>query len=276
MSFSHKFCKLAILCAIFLLPIQSFALSIENPSEIKVPGIAIVEHKNAAALLQWNGHEVMVCSGYSIGNDLIVHNITGDSVVLYRPKQRKYFIIEPQGSLIESPIQDLITTESMPVWKIVRLAAAAHRKDYICSCQTNNFNKVRHLSKNLSDMMKAIVEPNHRYHLRDGIIFATSVHIDGKGWEQFGKQTKHFKSKKLTKQYPNLAQKASIVSNGKPLDQTLQSIAQKTNTNIIWRRPVLVPLYCSFKDRPYHEILATIIIFNGFKIKQTPEGIEIL
>ena len=276
MPFRRTFQKVVTLFSILAMTVNAYALSIENPMEIKATGIAIAEHINSAAILEWRGHEITVSNGYSIGNDLVIHNITGDSVVFYRPKQKKFYVIEPEGSNIESPLHSSITTDYMPVWKIVKLAAAAYNKDYICSCQTSSFNRVRHLSKSLEEMMKAIVEPNHRFHLRDGIVFATSVHIDGKGWEQFGKQTKHFKSIKLAKNFPALKEKANIVSNGKPLDQSIQHIADKTGASIIWRKPISVPLYCSFKNRPWHEILATIVLFNGFKIKETPEGIEIL
>lgn len=251
------------------------AIGIEKPEEIVVEGLVSLKNGDGAAWLKWNGHEMLVTVGYMIGTDLRVIRITNDAVVMYAPKRRKYFSFSPELKLPDQAKDNIILTTSLPIWKLVSLTASAFQKDYLCSAQSISYNSLHHHSKSLEGMMSAIVSPNHRFHTYKGLILASPVHIDGKGWEQFSKQIHNYNSQKLGNKFKALNKKGSVVSNGKPLDQTVQDIALKTGVNIVWNKPSMIPLYCGLKERPWHEILSMIIFFNNFDIVEHANFLEI-
>ncbi|MFA5597379.1 MAG: hypothetical protein ACOX2I_08650 [Candidatus Ozemobacteraceae bacterium] len=271
--------KYNIILLVFLIifaPVQTLlAIGIEKPEEIVVDGLVSLKNGGGAAWLRWNGHEILATEGYMIGTDLRVIRITYDAVVMYAPIRRRYFSFSPEVKLPTESKDNIILTTALPIWKLVSLTASAFQKDYLCSAQSISYNTLHHHSKSLGGMMSAIVSPNHRFHTYKGLILSSPVHIDGRGWEQFSKQIHNYNSLRLGKKYKAFNNKGSLVSNGRPLDQTIQDIALKTGVNIVWNKPSMIPLYCSLRDRPWHEILSMIVFFNNFKLIEHADFLEI-
>jgi len=124
-------------------------------------------------------------------------------------------------------------------------------------------------------MMDLVVSPHHRFYPRHGVFFVAPVHIQGTGWKHLMDRVQHYRSRTLAEFFPSLDRKGTIISDGKPLDQALQRIAFASNVRITWQNPVVLPLYCSLRDRPWHEILEAIVVFNGLEMYATSGGIEI-
>ncbi|MBU1109520.1 MAG: hypothetical protein KKB51_22755 [Candidatus Riflebacteria bacterium] len=263
------FCALAL-----ILPITAQALLIANPDEIEVEGL-VSFGEDGAAWLKWQGHEVLVTSGYMVGTDLRVVAIRHDSVVLYRPNSKQYHVLLPTSKLAYKDRTDVIWTQSLPVWKITRMVGLAYRKDYICHYATDSQNEVRRHVRGMEAMMDQVVSPHHRFYPRRGLIFVAPVHVQGTGWKHLMDRIQNSRSRTLGEWFPALNAKGTIISDGKPLDQALQRIAFATNVRISWQQPVILPLYCSLRDRPWHEILEAIVVFNGLEIYPTTEGLEI-
>ena len=267
--------KIFILCALaVILPVTAQALLIVNPDEIEVEGL-VSFGEDGAAWLKWQGHEVLVTSGYMIGTDLRVVAIRHDSVVLYRPNSKQYHVLLPVSNLAHKDRNDVIWTLPLPVWKITRMVGLAYRKDYICHYAANAENQARRHVRGMEAMMDLVVSPHHRFYPRRGLIFVAPVHVQGTGWKHLMDRIQHYRSRTLGEWFPVLNTAGTIISDGKPLDQALQRIAFATNVRISWQNPVILPLYCSLRDRPWHEILEAIVVFNGLEIYQTTEGLEI-
>ncbi len=271
--FNKKLTKL-VLIFVFLLPLSAMAIFIPNPDQIEVQGL-VSFGEDGAAWLRWQGHEMLVTSGYMIGTDLRVVAIRHDSVVLYRPESRQYHVLKPKSDLAWKDRNHVIWTQPLPIWKITRMVGLAYRKDYIAHANTRTQNMVKRHVRNMPSMMELVVSPHHRFYGKDGIIYVSPVHIDGTGWKRLMDRIQKYRSKTLGEWFPVLNKKSTIISDGKPLDQTLQKIAFETGINIRWERPELIPLYCSLRDRPWHEILENIVVFNGLELWPTNEGLVI-
>ena len=263
-----------ILVILFLLPVAGMALNIPDPDKVAVEGL-VSFGEDGAAWLHWNGHNILVTSGYMIGTDLRVVAIRHDSVVLYRPESKSYHVLLPKSQLIWKDRTQVIWTQNMPIWKITRMVGLAYRKDYICHSTTITSNTVRTLVRNMPSMMESVVSPNHRFYGREGVIYVSPVHVDGTGWKLMMDRIQKYRSRTLAEWFPALSKKSTIISDGKPLDQVLQNIAFETGVNIQWDRPELLPLFCSLRDRPWHEILENIVVFNGFQLIPTNTGLVI-
>jgi len=259
---------------VLLLPAMAAALLVSNPDEMKVDGL-VSFGEDGAAWLSWNGHEILVTPGFMIGRDLRVVAVRHDSVVLYRPAMKQYHVLTPNTELAHKDRTAVIWTLPMPIWKLSRMVGLAYRKDYICHYATQSSNQARRHVSTLESVMDLVVSPHHRFYPRRGLIFVAPVHIQGTGWKFLMDRIQKYRSKALAEWFPVLDNKGTIISDGKPLDQTLQKIAYATGVKITWHRPVILPLYCSLKDRPWHEILEAVVIFNGLDIAPTREGLEI-
>jgi hypothetical protein len=266
--------KKILLVTIFLLPLAVMALKIPNPEQIRVDGL-VSFGEDGAAWLHWNGHDILVTSGYMIGTDLRVVAIRHDSVVVYRPETKAYHVLLPKSHLIWKDRTHVIWTEVLPIWKITRMVALAYRKDYICHASTTTANMPRKLVRNMPSMMELVVSPHHRFYGKEGIIYVSPVHVDGTGWKMLMDRIQNYRSRTLGEWFPILNKTSTIISDGKPLDQVLQRIAFQTGVSIRWDRPEILPLYCSLRDRPWHEILENIVVFNGFELIPTQEGLII-
>lgn len=263
-----------LLCCAILLPVAAQALMITNPDEIAVEGL-VSFGEDGAAWLKWNGHEILVTSGFMIGTDLRVVAIRHDSVILYRPESKQYHVLQPSSDMPYKDRTDVIWTTSLPIWKITRMVGLAYRKDYVCHYSTAATNQVRRHVRGHEAMMDLVVSPHHRFYPRHGVFFVAPVHIQGTGWKHLMDRVQHYRSRTLAEFFPSLDRKGTIISDGKPLDQALQRIAFASNVRITWQNPVVLPLYCSLRDRPWHEILEAIVVFNGLEMYATSGGIEI-
>lgn len=269
------FLRLLLLLVILLMtPGMASALLITNPDEIQVEGL-VSFGEDGSAWIRWNGHEILVSAGYMIGKDLRVVAVRHDSVVLYRPETKQYHVLTPGIELAHKDRSAVIWTSPLPIWKISRMVALAYRKDFICHYSTQAQNQVRRHVVNMEDMMDLVVSPHHRFYPRHGMLYIAPVHIEGSGWKYLLERIQKYRSKGLAEWFPALNEAGTIISNGKPLDQTLQRIAYATNVRIIWQKPVIMPLYCSLRDRPWHEILEAVVIFNGLEIHPSRDGLEI-
>ncbi|MEW6711735.1 MAG: hypothetical protein AB1403_18075 [Candidatus Riflebacteria bacterium] len=258
----------------FFLPVAGMALQVNDPEQIEVHGL-VSFGEDGAAWLFWQGHEMLVTSGYMIGTDLRVVAVRHDSVVLYRPQKKTYHALLPKSDLIWKDRTHVIWTQPLPIWKITRMVALAYRKDYICHASTTTTNMARKLVRNMPSMMELVVSPHHRFYGKEGVIYVSPVHVDGTGWKMLMDRIQSYRSRTLGEWFPVLNKNSTIISNGKPIDQVLQKIAFDTGVNIRWDRPEMLPLYCSLRDRPWHEILENIVVFNGFELIPTQEGLVI-
>ena len=271
-----------LLVAVWVLVLQitgvGQAMNVGNPDEIKVLGMVSFDEEGAAWLRIGRGRDVLVTPGYQLTKDLRVTAIRPEGVILYRAVARQYHCLAPADTfrIAEKNRNALLWTEPMPLWKVVRMIALAYRKDYIAhhACQVEVMPK-RH-AFDMNEMLNIIVNPHHRWHGREGVIYISPVLIGGTAWSRFNEQVRTFRSHRLTKWYPVLGEKGSILSDGKDLNRVLKDIEYKTGIPIRWAAPVKAPLFCSFKDRPWHEIIANIVLFNGLGLALKSNGIDIL
>lgn len=256
---------------------SSKAIHIEDPSEITVSALAsLAGSDDGAAWISWKGWEQLVTSGYMIGNDLRVVSIAHDAVILYRPRSRQYFSLAP--STPGTPAKDrsdVLWCSALPIWKIVRMIALAYRKDYVCHHSVTAEQAVQGYYRDALNMIRAVVDPHHRFRGRNGVFFIAPVHIAETGWTTFLHGLRSFNDKRIGKILPQLSKKDTLVSDGKTIDWILKKISWKTGVSIEMIEPMNFKVYCSLRDRPWHEILENIVVFNGYRITATRDCLKI-
>jgi hypothetical protein len=251
------------------------ALSIASPSEIRVQGLVSLG-EDGAAWVSWGGRDLLVTPGYMIGRDLRVTAIRQDSVVLYRPLAREYFAlpVETEGKADRDRMATIWSTP-LPLWKVVRMIALAYRKEYICHWQTRFESAPRGHCPHVHDMMRQVVTPHHRFYGREGVFFVAPVHVEGQDWKILQRRVRAFPNQELAQKFPSLQRKVGFIADGKPLQKVLQDITWKTGVPIKTPMPLDHPVYCSFRDRSWSEILEHVVIFNGMGLEMNGDDIVV-
>lgn len=251
------------------------ALPVADPTQIEVVGL-VSRGEDGAAWLKWGGQKMLVTPGYMIGRDLRVTAIRNDSVVLYRPAARQYFSISPRLPLIPGKDRmDVIWSGPLPLWKTIRMVALAYGKDYVCHWQTTMEAMPQARAYDMNAMLERVVSPHHRYHGVDGVIFVAPVRVHGTSWQWFLKQLRGYDSAVFARWFPALAGKGTIISDGRDVARALETISRATKVPIVWQGGIKAPLYCSLKNRPWYEILEYILVYNGFGIVPSQQGLTI-
>lgn len=272
----HRRALLMILsCLIYFPAVPGIAVQVADPAQIEVTGL-VSRGEEGAAWLKCAGRDILVTPGFMIGRDLRVTAIRNDSVILYRPAARRYFAVSPNLPLRpKKDRSDVIWSGALPLWKAVRMIALAYGKDYICHNTTSADAFPQSRARDMNSMLEHVVTPHHRYRGEDGVIFVAPVKILGAGWQRFLKSIQRYDSKVLTKWFPALAVKGTLISDGKDISRAIESIGRATKVPMSWRGQRAAPLYCSMKDRPWYEILEYILVFNGFGIVPSQQGLVI-
>ncbi|MBF0500347.1 MAG: hypothetical protein HQM09_09445 [Candidatus Riflebacteria bacterium] len=256
--------------------VSVFALPVANPDDIKLLGMVSIGEEGAA-WLRIGKTDVLVTPGYMLTRDLRITAVRQEGVVLYRNQARTYHVLPPVDELGagERMRDAMIWCSPMPLWKTIRMIALAYRKDYICHGSATVEVAPRRHVQNMIEMLDFTVTPNHRWHGREGIIYTSPVHVGEADWEWFNRQVRNFKSARLVPWFNELAKKGSLISDGKPLDRVLQEIGFKIKVPIKWAGAMKFPVYCSLKNRPWHEIIENILLFNGLGLTPTQEGLVV-
>jgi len=256
-------------------PVSAFPVG--DPNRIQVPALVAIGD-DGAAWLRIDGKDLLVSPGYMLTRDLRVTAVRPEGVTLYRPVARQYFSLPPLDGAevgLRDPREALLRVSPLPLWKAIRMIALAYRKDYICHGATFTEIAVRRHAKHLDELLSICVNPHHRAHGREGTIYVGPSLIEGVSWSRYHDQVRTYRSKILTQWFPGLGKTATYISDGKRLDQVLAELSHKAGTPLITRGPIPIPVFCSFKGRPWHEILANVVLFNGLGIYPTTQGIHI-
>jgi len=251
------------------------AVQVSDPDQIEVTGL-VSRGEDGAAWLKCAGRELLVTPGYMIGRDLRVTAVRNDSVILYRPVARQYFAVSPNlPARPRKDRSDVIWSGALPLWKAVRMIALAYGKDYICHSTTFADAFPQSRARDMNSMLEHVVTPHHRFRGEDGVIFVAPVKIIGSGWQRFLKSTQCYDSRVLSKWFPALAGKGTLISDGRDIARAIEFISRSTKVPMSWRGQRKAALFCSMKDRPWYEILEYILVFNGFGIVPSQQGIVI-
>lgn len=251
------------------------AAVVADPDAVDVLGL-ICRGDDGAAWVKAGGQEILVTPGFMLARDVRVTSIQPDGIVMYRPKARTYHVAKinlPERT--RKTRTDYLACLPMPLWKVVRMIAFAYRKDFICHHSTVLQTAMQHHGVDMRDLLDRCMYPHHRYHGRNGIIYVAPVHVSGMGWKYFLSQVHQFRSQRLARWFPKVEGKGTIVSNGRPLAEVLRDIAWKSGVPIRWDQPIAMPLYCSFKERPWHEILENIVLYNGLILAPAQDALVV-
>jgi hypothetical protein len=265
-----------LFCYCSLLPTTAFAVYLQNPAGIEVEGF-VSFGEDGAAWLKAEGWNMLVTAGYAINKNLRVTAIRHEGVVLYQTPQNRYIVVTtaiPDAHRRHHPT--VLWSMPMPLWKTVRLIALAYRKDYICHSETRMEVQPRTHVQSLEQMMARAVSPHHRYHGRDGILYVSPVHVRNTDWTWFNKQVRTFRSQRLIEWFSALGRNGTLVMDNKDIKDVLVDIQRKTGVPIFLNNPLPIKVFCSFKDRPWHEILANILLFNGLSLSPSQSGLTVI
>lgn len=253
------------------------AVPIGDLGAVKLLGL-ISTGTDGSAWIEYGQQKFLVTPGYQLTAGVRVTAVRRDAVVIYDSRSRQYHLLSIPGTdhLGKQRAHEVtIRTGTLPLPMHLRMVARAFDRDYICHSLTAAVATALFHSRGEKYLLDRLMPAHHAWRLRGNTIFAGPQVVLGVRWTNLLGRLDEFRSERLAQWFPPLAGKGSIISDGKDLYSVVKQIEAQTKVGMRWESPHSLPLYCSFKDRPWHEILEIILIYNGLGIYPTEHGLMI-
>ncbi len=250
-----------VLAVIFLLwqGTLAYGINIADPTEIAIEAMLCHDDITNSAWLKWEGHEMLVTLGYSIGEDLKVSGITKNAITLHAPQRRKFYILYPKYNFNEKSAKGSFWVENLSLQKTVAMIATSLDLNYFINVEYNeNFN-IKHEFSTTKRLISHITRTHKKLHLttnRNCLILQSSR------TNKRAKRPRIINQRLLTTNH-RLNSKCNLVALNRPLNIKVQELEQRCNVFINWENPDTTPISCSFKNTPIMEILRTILPKNS-------------
>lgn len=253
------------------------AVPVKDPSAIQLLAMLSLG-EDGTAWVETGHQKILVTPGYQLARGLRVVSVRRDSVVLYDIVNRRYFTLDIPGTDViglQRHHEATIRSRVMPLPMLLRMVALAWRHDYICQSLTAAVAQPVFHARDEKYLLERLMPPQHSFRLRNNLLWCSPAVVMGKPWTTLLGRIDEYRSERLAEWYPALAKRGTIIADGKDLFAVIKTIEHQTKVPMRWEAPHSYPLYCSLRDRPWHEILETILLFNGLGLYPTEHGLMI-
>jgi hypothetical protein len=262
--------SLLLLFMLLFCPATSFAINITDPMEIAIEGMICHPDLVNSALLEWKGHQMLVCTGYAIGEDLTVTGIHKNSINLYAPQRRKFYTLYPKHSFNEKSAKGSFWVEKLSTQTTLALLAQSFKTNYLLNCPYEGKLTIKKDFSTPKRLISYITKTHPEVHLttKPGLLLMqpSKTNKRSKNPRVYGKR--------LLNSQHSLNQQGSIAANSRPLAQVVQNIASQSKAPIQWETPADSFISCSFKNKTWLQILESILPKNS-QIHIQPNGVVI-
>jgi len=128
---------------------------------------------------------------------------------------------------------------------------------------------------NIKSMLRKILPPHHRYAIVGPLLLVLPVQPSGEEWTEVLARMTKCSPGLLTLRYPGLNKAGVIISRGDDIQFILRKISLGGKVPIQFPRDLHFPVYASFRNVPFAQILANTVYLNQCIIIEREEGLEV-
>lgn len=127
----------------------------------------------------------------------------------------------------------------------------------------------------IEKLLKKLLPAHHRFAIVGPLLVVLPVKPSAENWTEVLKRMASCIPEKLTVRYPGLNKPGSILSRGDDIQFILRKISLGGKVPIQFPRDLHFPVYASFRDVPFAQILVKTVYLNQCIIIEREEGVEI-
>ncbi len=238
---------------------------------------AILYHKdNPRALLLYNQQKFHVCEKMRLDDEWQVDEIRSSSILFKKTSTRSFaeiYLNPPKKTRFHRGWT--FFGHPISLWEAVELLAHGFGYQAIMHFQAGGAVVPGNHGGSISRLLQKIMPPHHRFALAGPVLMVLPVKPAGEEWTEVLQRMQKNKPELLSIRYPGLNDSGILFSRGDDIQFVLKKIALGSKTPIQFPRDLHFPVYCSFRDLPFCQILSKIVYLNQCIIIERENGLEI-
>lgn len=239
--------------------------------------LAILYHKdNPRALVVYNQQKFHVCDKMRLDDEWAVEEIRHASILFKKSSTRSFaeiFMNPPQKARFHRGWS--FYGHPISLWEAIELLAHGFGYQAIMHFQAGGAVVPGNHGGSISRLLQKVMPPHHRFALAGPVLLVMPVKPAGEEWNEVLNRMNKIKPELLSLRYPGLNEAGILFSRGDDIQFVLKKIALGGKTPIQFPRDLHFPVYCSFRNVPFCQILSKIAYLNQCIIIEREYGLEI-
>ncbi len=263
---------LLMLSAALPLPAQYAVLKGDEP---RVRAI-LYHHLNPRALIYYNSQRFHAQPQTRLDNEWYVEEIRRESVLFKRTSTRSFaeiYLNAPQKARFHKDWS--FYGHPIALWEAIELLAHGFGYQAIMHFQAGGAVVPGNHGDTIGKLTKKILPPHHRFWVEGPVLMVLPVQPSGEEWLEVIERMKLCVPDRLSLRYPGLNKPGIIISRGDDIQFILRKISLGGKVPIQFPRDLHFPVYASFRNVPFAQMLVKILYLNQCILIEREEGIEV-
>lgn len=278
MLFSRLLKKSAL--AALLLTLASIAPSMAQYLEpdSREPRIRAILYRkdNARALIYHDEQRFVVSDQTRLDDEWYVKEIKRESILFKRTSTHSFVELSlktPQKARFHRDTS--FYGHPIALWEALELLAGAFEYQAIMHFQAGGAVVPGDHGHSLSKLLQKVIPPHHRFTTDKNMVTVLPVYPSGEAWTEVIGRMKLCVPERLAIRYRGLDKPGIILSRGDDIQFILRKISLGGKVPIQFPRDLHFPVYASFRNLTFAQMLVKIVYLNQCIIIEREEGIEI-
>ncbi|MGM0600382.1 MAG: hypothetical protein ACQETH_11285 [Candidatus Rifleibacteriota bacterium] len=247
-------------------------------SEQNIPQIKAILYgpKNSRALIYHKGRRFHAYDEMRLDDEWYLKKIRRESILFKRKSLstfKEVFLNPPKKSKFHREWS--FFGHPIALWHAIELLAHGFGYQAIMHFQAGGSVVPAHHGGTISKLLYKIIPPHHRFKTEGPVLMVLPVKPAGEEWTEVIQRMKKCVPERLTIRYPGLNKSGILFSQGDDIQFVLRKISLGGKTPIQFPRDLHFPVYCTFKNIPFSQMLQKIVYLNQCIIIERAEGLEI-
>lgn len=247
--------------------------SLANAPEVR----AILFHeRDARAWIYYQGQRLHVVPKMRIDAEWKVEEIRRESVLFSRASTHSFIEMTLQPPLKARWHRGTsFVGHPIGLWEALELVGRGFGFHVVMHFQAGGSVIPCHHAESLERMLLKILPAHHRFALAGPVLLVLPVRPAGEGWTEVLARLRKVDPDTLTIRFPGLKKPGSLVSRGDDIQFVLRQIALGGKTPLQFPKDLHFPVYASFKEIPFCQILSKVVYLNQCFLIEREDGLEI-
>ncbi len=232
--------------------------------------------ENPRALIYYNDRRFHAIPQTRLDDEWYVEEIRRESILFKRTSTHSFaeiYLNAPQKAKFHKDWS--FYGHPIALWEAIELLAHGFGYQALMHFQAGGAVVPGNHGDTLAKLLKKILPPHHRFAFEGPVLMVLPVQPSGEEWTEVLERMKLCVPDRLSLRYPGLNKPGVILSRGDDIQFILRKIALGGKVPIQFPRDLHFPVYASFRNVPFAQMLVKILYLNQCILIEREEGLEV-
>ncbi len=228
------------------------------------------------AWIYYRGQRFHVVPGMKLDSEWRVEEIRRSSILFRRTSTRTFLEI-PINRKLNCHFHRECSFIGNPIglWEAIELVSRGFGFNAVMHFQAGGSVMPECHAESLVRMLPRFLPPGHRSTLSGPVLLVFPVQPAGERWGEVLKRLNKCDPERLAVRFPKLLKPGSVFSRGDDIQFVLRQISLGGEVPVQFPRDLHFPVYASFRNVPFCQILVKVVYANQCFLVEREEGLEI-